>query len=184
MDPRKVCILLTLHCTQERVEEYTKSGALWKAASGSFRRVVTVDSANDQHIKTDHALQMYHRSPSYGEKMSILTAMPSLIDCPFIFKWTGRYYSDDFVYALANVSSDASLVLQHRRDTRGQNSELFGTTLDGLLQILRYVQLKPYVPMERALLLYAKNATSARLPALRLNFLAEQKSRSRLFAYL
>ena len=72
------------------------------------------------------------------------------------------------------------------RHQRGQNSELFGTTLDGLLQILRFVQLKPYVPMERALLLYARNATPApvRLPVLRLNFPAEQKSRNRLCTYL
>ena len=184
MRSHNICILLTLHCTKERVHEYTKSLGHWKTVSGSFKKIITVDSANNQYIKTTHALRMYHRSPSYGEKMSILAAMPSLLDCPFIFKWTGRYYSDAFMDSIQNISSNASLILQFRRNTRGQNSELFGTTLDGMLRILTHVTLQPYVPMEKALSLYANSTTPIRLIPLKLNFVAEQKSRHRFLSYL
>ena len=175
-----ICILLTLHCTKERVHEYNRSLAYWKAASGSFQKIITVDSANNQYINTTHALQMYHWSRSYGEKISILAAMPSLLDCPFIFKWTGKYYSDAFmhsIHSIQNMSSNDGLILQFRRDKRGQNSEMFGTTLDGMLKILAHVTLQPYVPMETALILHANVTTVIRLTPLKLNFVPKQNSR-------
>lgn len=127
---------------------------------------------------------MHHFSPSYGEKMSILAALPSLLHCSFIFKFTARYYSDEFVPSLRSIPADAQLVLQFLRNTRGQNSEVFGATLDHLLSILSRVRLRPYVPMESALLLHSRVTNFTRLPRLRLNFVAEQKSRQRNLSHL
>lgn len=184
MHARRVCILLTLHCTGERVDEYQRSLRHWNIASDLFRKVITVDSANNTYIKTTHSIDMHHFSRSYGEKMSILAALPSLLDCPFIFKFTARYYSDEFVSSLRSIPVDAQLVLQFLQNTRGQNSEVFGATLDHLLVILSRVRLRPYVAMESALLLHSRVTNFTRLPRLRLNFVAEQKSRHRNLSHL
>ena len=180
MKPSDVCILLTLHCTTDRVDEYTKSLALWSNLSVHFKKIVSVDSANDTSIGTTHRLWGPNKSPSLGEKRSIMHAMPSLAGCPFIFKWTGRYYSHNFLGALKRMDSNASLVLQFLRHTRGQNSEVFGSTPTGMEWILRNVKANPYTPMETALLKSSltifRNSTH-RLPRLTLAFPAEQKSR-------
>ena len=184
MHARRVCILLTLHCTGERVDEYQRSLRHWNIASDLFRKVITVDSANNAFIRTTHSLDMHHFSPSYGEKMSILAALPSLLDSPFIFKFTARYYSDEFIPSLRNIPVDAQLVLQSLRNTHGQNSEVFGATLDDLLLILSRVRLRPYVALESALSMHARATRFTRLPRLRLNFVAEQKSRHRNLTHL
>lgn len=185
MHASDVCILLTLHCTQNRVQEYNFSLTLWNNVSAQFKRIVTVDSANNEYLNTTHALHMYHKSPSFGEKMSVLAAMPSLLDCPFIFKWTGRYFSHTFLKLLYLIPQTSTLVLQSRRDTRGQNSEVFGATLDELLNVLALVKLKPYTAMETALHTRgASTRTVHRLPRLTLAFEAEQKSRHRKIRYV
>ena len=186
MKSSHICILLTIHGTLDRVDEYKRAFQLWGKASSHFKKIVSVDSANNTFFKTTHKGAFWNRSPSLGEKMSILAAMPSLLDCPFVFKWTGRYYSHDFQKALASIPSNATLVLQSLKHTRGQNSEVFGATLDGMLQILSNVRLRPYTPMETALGRFADStrATIHKLPKLQLAFPAEQKSRHRRMHYL
>ena len=120
MKASEICIILTLHCVKDRVREYQTALTLWNGMSTVFKRVVTVDSANNEHLNTTHGLRMYHSSPSFGEKMSLLAAMPSLLDCPFIFKWTGRYYSHTFLSSLRHIPENSTLVLQSRRNTRAK----------------------------------------------------------------
>ena len=182
MRPSEVCILLTVHCTRQRVVEYNRSFVLWQKSAHHFKRVVSVDSVNNQYISTTHRATIYNKSPSLGEKYSIITALASLYDCPFIFKWTGRYYTHEFQNT-ANVPSDASFVMQSVKSTRGQNSEVFGTTLDGLLLLLSKVRRVPYTSMETALL-ESKTNTTWFMPFMKLAFAAEQKSRHRILQYI
>ena len=185
MQASRICIILTLHCVKDRVHEYKTALTLWNDMSTVFKRVVTVDSANNEYLNTTHALRMYHKSPSFGEKMSLLAAMPSLLDCPFIFKWTGRYYSDMFPKYLKNIAQNSTLVLQSRTDTRGQNSEVFGATLDELLIVLSLVKMNPYTPMETALRMRAASTRALqRLPYLSLVHETEQKSTHRKMRYV
>ena len=183
MIPSQVCILLTIHGTKERVVEYNKSLELWHKSSHNFKRVVSVDSANNQYIRTTYRASIFNKSPSLGEKYSIIIALASLYDCPFIFKWTGRYYSHDFLNTLSHIPSNTSFVMQSLSSTRGQNSEVFGTTIDGLLQLLSRVKKTPYTAMETALI-KSRTKTTWYMPLMKLAFPAEQKSRHRMLGHV
>ena len=178
MKASHVCILLTVHGTRERVR------GIQNGPSSSGTRCLTTFKGCERRLCQQYRFQnhtqgiLLESQPVPGRETVHSRIHAVLARLSLHLQVDGAVLQSRLLKLVASIPPNATFALQFLRHTRGQNSEVFGATLDGMLQVLSHVKPRPYTPMETALgrCASASTASSFRLPRLPLAFPGEQRA--------
>ncbi len=189
-NPLRVCILLTMYGEQKRRPMYSQ--VLQKWASRSSLPIFIVDSCGENlfqdQIDSHFRYFQYHEPErdniSLAEISSIERALKyygfDITKFDLICKVTGKYWIPDLEKILHYIPEDAELVLQHRQDTHGQNSEVFAIRPSAMSNLIQNVQ--QHRGMERGLkaLRDSRQLRKYRFPFLKLDGYVERSDKSKI----
>lgn len=174
--PVKIALLLTMHGLPPRQKMYSQALAKW--SNQTQFPIFIVDSAGQGLFQGDYNprfqylgfKQSSHQTHPKFEGQSVSQAFNYFKDqfaqYDLICKITGKYFIPDLEYLAQFIPNHTQLVLQHRRDTLGQNSELFMISPKLFPKLLS----SPSMAMERKLVYFIEKSKpiTTRLPPLAL----------------
>jgi hypothetical protein len=177
VNPLRICLLLTIYGEPQRSAAYGQVLAQW--ANHTALPLFVVDSAgvglfdgNNSSRYQIHQFKQQHsgRSPSVTERDSLFRAAKhfaaEFAGYDLICKVTGKYWVPGLEDALRYVPAGTELLLQHRTDCWGQNTELLAVKPALLVPLLLSVGKH----LERNVQQFVKDSSPrlCRLPPLRL----------------
>jgi hypothetical protein len=146
--PLKFCVLLTMYCSPDRYNMYYDVCIKW--LNNTNLPIFVIDSYGNEpnlfNISSSklqiHSFKQKNKevimNPSVSEKESLLKALEffDFSEYDIIFKVTGKYYSSMLENLLPYIPSDAQIIFQYNRNTKGQNSEIVGIKTTMFKQII------------------------------------------------
>lgn len=156
--PLKCCILLTVYGEPDRLTMYAQ--VLRKWCNLTNLPIFVIDSYDEEGLLPGHGRYIYksyrerEKNTSKAENNALRVALatfgPELTQYDLICKVTGKYWIPGLKESLQFIPSNADLVVQHRTETCGQNSEVFAIR-PSLVPLLNEQVLKPIMGMERGI---------------------------------
>lgn len=189
-NPLRVCVLLTMYGDKKRLPMYSQ--VLQKWASQSSLPIFIIDSCGenlfqdqiDQRFRYCQYKEPERSNISMAEIASIERALQyygyEITKFDLICKVTGKYWIPDLEKILHYVPEDADLVVQHRQDTHGQNSEMFAIRPAAMYNLIAAV--RQHQGMERGLKALSQSGQlrKYRFPLMKLDGYVERSDKSKI----